>query len=57
LDWIKDEIVIVTTDEEKDNIIKLCEKAVKDYLSNYKIFNLLNVTKEFVLFYYTYLFL
>ncbi|XP_001946245.2 squamous cell carcinoma antigen recognized by T-cells 3 isoform X2 [Acyrthosiphon pisum] len=33
LDWIKDEIAIVTTDEEKDNIIKLCEKAVKDYLS------------------------
>lgn len=34
LDWIKDEIAIVTTNEEKDNIIKLFEKAVKDYLSN-----------------------
>ncbi|CAH1722535.1 squamous cell carcinoma antigen recognized by T-cells 3-like [Aphis gossypii] len=33
LDWIKDEIAIVTTNEEKDNIIKLFEKAVKDYLS------------------------
>ncbi|XP_025423964.1 squamous cell carcinoma antigen recognized by T-cells 3-like [Sipha flava] len=33
IDWIKDEISIATTDEEKQNVIKLCEKAVKDYLS------------------------
>lgn len=35
LDWVKDEISIATTDEEKKNIILLFEKAVKDYLSNY----------------------
>lgn len=35
LEWIKDEISIATTDEEKKNIILLFEKAVKDYLSNY----------------------
>lgn len=57
LDWIKDEIVIATTDEEKENIIKLFEKAVKDYLSNNKIFNLLHIILNiyiatFLLFFY-----
>jgi len=42
LDWIKDEIGIATTDEEKEHVTKLCEKGVKDYLSNYIIYTLLN---------------
>ncbi|XP_050434403.1 squamous cell carcinoma antigen recognized by T-cells 3 [Adelges cooleyi] len=33
LDWIKDEISIATTDEEKRHVTDLCEKGVKDYLS------------------------
>lgn len=35
LDWIKDEIGIATTEEEKEHVTMLCEKAVKDYLSNF----------------------
>jgi len=45
LDWIKDEIDIATTDEEKEHIMMLCEKAVKDYLSNYVIFTLLKFSR------------
>lgn len=34
LDWVKDEIGIATTDEEKEHVTMLFEKGVKDYLSN-----------------------
>ncbi|XP_014473485.1 PREDICTED: squamous cell carcinoma antigen recognized by T-cells 3-like [Dinoponera quadriceps] len=33
LSWIQDEISCATTAEQKENIVKLCERAVKDYLS------------------------
>ncbi|XP_050527291.1 squamous cell carcinoma antigen recognized by T-cells 3-like [Daktulosphaira vitifoliae] len=33
LDWIKDEIGIATTEEEKNHVVMLCEKGIKDYLS------------------------
>lgn len=42
MDWIKDEINIATTDEEKEHVTMLCEKGVKDYLSNCIIYILLN---------------
>lgn len=42
LDWIKDEIVVATTDEEKQYVITLCEKGVKDYLSKFIILILLS---------------
>ncbi|EFN81702.1 squamous cell carcinoma antigen recognized by T-cells 3 [Harpegnathos saltator] len=33
LSWIQDEISCATTTDQKDNIVKLCERAVKDYIS------------------------
>lgn len=32
LSWIQDEISCATTAEQKDNVVELCERAVKDYL-------------------------
>jgi len=52
LDWIKDEILIATTDEEKKNVIMLCEKGIGDYLSNYIIFILLNLILSFHFFFF-----
>ncbi|XP_078042817.1 spliceosome associated factor 3, U4/U6 recycling protein [Augochlora pura] len=33
LSWMRDEIKIATTPEERAEVVKLCERAVKDYLS------------------------
>ncbi|XP_064460497.1 squamous cell carcinoma antigen recognized by T-cells 3-like [Ornithodoros turicata] len=33
LDWIKDESQLADTDDEKDHVVKLFERGVKDYLS------------------------
>ncbi|XP_043252724.1 squamous cell carcinoma antigen recognized by T-cells 3-like isoform X2 [Colletes gigas] len=33
LSWIRDEIKLATTPEQRAEIVKLCERAVKDYLS------------------------
>ncbi|XP_076641280.1 spliceosome associated factor 3, U4/U6 recycling protein [Halictus rubicundus] len=33
LSWMRDEIKLATTSEQKAEVIKLCERAVKDYLS------------------------
>ncbi|XP_015592738.1 squamous cell carcinoma antigen recognized by T-cells 3 [Cephus cinctus] len=33
LSWLKDEITLATTKEQKDAVVELCERAVKDYLS------------------------
>ncbi|XP_054004935.1 squamous cell carcinoma antigen recognized by T-cells 3-like [Hylaeus anthracinus] len=33
LSWIRDEIKLATTPEQKEEVVKLCERAVKDYLS------------------------
>lgn len=32
LSWIRDEIKLATTTEEKSEVVKLCERAVKDYV-------------------------
>jgi len=32
LDWLRDEIKVACTDEEKDDVEKLFERGVKDYL-------------------------
>lgn len=33
LSWMRDEIKLATTPEQKAEVVKLCERAVKDYLS------------------------
>ncbi|XP_076243028.1 spliceosome associated factor 3, U4/U6 recycling protein isoform X2 [Calliopsis andreniformis] len=33
LSWMRDEIKLATTSEQKAEVVKLCERAVKDYLS------------------------
>ncbi|KYM98312.1 PREDICTED: squamous cell carcinoma antigen recognized by T-cells 3-like [Cyphomyrmex costatus] len=33
LAWISDEIKLATTDDQKTEIVKLCERAIQDYLS------------------------
>ncbi|XP_017875823.1 squamous cell carcinoma antigen recognized by T-cells 3-like isoform X2 [Ceratina calcarata] len=33
LSWMHDEIKLATTPEQKEEVVKLCERAVKDYLS------------------------
>lgn len=47
LAWIKDEINIATTQEQKEQVVQLCERAVKDYLCNLLfIFMIFNIEKE-----------
>lgn len=39
LSWMRDEIKLATTIEQKTEVVKLCERAVKDYLGMFFIFN------------------
>lgn len=36
LSWMRDEIKLATTPEQKAEVIKLCDRAVKDYLCKFK---------------------
>ena len=40
LSWMRDEIKLATTIEQKAEVVKLCERAVKDYLGMFFIFNI-----------------
>ena len=58
LDWVRDEQKICTTKEERNFIISLFDKAVKDYTSKYfSIFIAWNCDLGFFFFYFFYLFI
>lgn len=43
LSWMRDEIKLAVTSEQKSELVKLCERAVKDYLCKLVTFNVVNV--------------
>lgn len=38
LSWMRDEIKLATTAEQKADVVKLCERAVKDYLCKFTFY-------------------